>query len=121
MGASGPGQREGAKAKKGHAPLSVHPKAASAMLDAINRQPSRGRPRTISDRTGGQIDDAFDQPREHVPGLIIDRLQVTPPAHHDPMSSSPSRRGRAPPPPRASRRPALLVDAALPPPTPSLT
>jgi len=43
----------------------------------------RGRPWTNTDRTGGPIDDVFDQLREHVPGLIIERLEVKHPADDD--------------------------------------
>jgi hypothetical protein len=43
----------------------------------------RGRPWTIADRTGGQIDDVFDQLRGHLPGLIIERLEVTHRADND--------------------------------------
>jgi hypothetical protein len=41
---------------------------------------NRGRPWTTSDRTGGPIDDVFDQLREQIPGLIVERLEVTHPA-----------------------------------------
>jgi hypothetical protein len=37
----------------------------------------RGRPWTSHDRSGGPIDDVFDQLRQHLPGLIIERLEVT--------------------------------------------
>jgi hypothetical protein len=43
----------------------------------------RGRPWTNTDRTGGPVDDLFDQLREHVPGLIIERLEVKYPADDD--------------------------------------
>ena len=49
------------------------------MLNPMNR----GRPWTIADRTGGQIDDVFDQLREHLRGLIAERLEVTHPADDD--------------------------------------
>jgi hypothetical protein len=42
-----------------------------------------GRPWANPDRTGGPIDDVFDQLREHLPGLIIERLEVTHPADDD--------------------------------------
>jgi hypothetical protein len=45
----------------------------------------RGRPWTILDRTGGPVDDVFDQIREHVPGLLIERLEVKHPADDDNM------------------------------------
>ena len=38
---------------------------------------NRGRPWTTSDRTGGPIDDVFDQLHEQVPGLVVERLEVT--------------------------------------------
>jgi len=53
------------------------------MLDVMKRQHSRGRPWTVSDRTGGPLDDVFDQLRQHVPTLIVERLQVTYPADDD--------------------------------------
>lgn len=31
----------------------------------------------IADRTGGQIDDVFNPLRGHLPGLIVQRLEVT--------------------------------------------
>jgi hypothetical protein len=37
----------------------------------------RGRPWTPADRTGGPVDDVFDQLRQHVPGLVVERLEVT--------------------------------------------
>jgi hypothetical protein len=48
------------------------------MLDAM-----RGRPWTTSERTGGPIDDVFDQLHELVPGLVIERLEVTHPGDDD--------------------------------------
>ena len=38
---------------------------------------NRGRPWTAADRTGGPVDGVFDQLREHVTGLVVERLQVT--------------------------------------------
>jgi len=49
------------------------------MLNTMNR----GRPWTNADRTGGPIDDVFDQLRQRVPALIIERLDVTHPADDD--------------------------------------
>jgi translation elongation factor P/translation initiation factor 5A len=43
----------------------------------------RGRPWTNIDRTGGPIDEVFSQLREQVPGVIIERLEVTHPADDD--------------------------------------
>ena len=43
----------------------------------MNRPPSRGRPWTASDRTGGPLDELIDQLRSRIPGLIVERLQVT--------------------------------------------
>ena len=43
----------------------------------------RGSPWTSSDHTGGPIDEVFSQLREQVPGLIIERLEVTHPADDD--------------------------------------
>ena len=43
----------------------------------------RGRPWTNADRTGGPIDEVFSQLRELVPGVIIERLEVTHPAEDD--------------------------------------
>lgn len=37
----------------------------------------RGRPWTASDRTGGPLDELLDQLRSRIPGLIVERLQVT--------------------------------------------
>jgi hypothetical protein len=44
----------------------------------MNRPSSRrGRPWTASDRTGGPLDELLDQLRSRIPGLIVERLQVT--------------------------------------------
>ena|SRR5215472_12654028 len=43
----------------------------------------RGRPWTKADRTGGLIDEVFSELRELVPGVIIERLEVTHPADDD--------------------------------------
>ena len=43
----------------------------------MNRPSSRGRPWTASDRTGGPLDELLDQLRTRIPGLIVERLQVT--------------------------------------------
>jgi hypothetical protein len=51
------------------------------MLTAMSLH--HGRPWTVSDRTGGQLDDVFDQLRERVPGLVVERLEVTHPADDD--------------------------------------
>jgi hypothetical protein len=37
---------------------------------------NRGRPWGASDRTGGPVDEVFDQLRERVPGVIVERLEV---------------------------------------------
>ena len=44
---------------------------------------NRGDRWTAADRTGGPVDEVFDQLRERVPGLAIERLQVTRPADDD--------------------------------------
>jgi hypothetical protein len=44
---------------------------------------NRGRPWGPSDRTGGPVDEVFDQLRQHIPGLVIERLEVTWPADDD--------------------------------------
>lgn len=66
-----------------HSPLSVRPSSVPApALDTaakrlrINRG-MRGRRWTDADRTAGQIDDVFNRLRKQVPGLIIERLNVT--------------------------------------------
>jgi hypothetical protein len=38
---------------------------------------------TAANRTGGPVDEVFDQLRERVPGLAIERLHVTHPADDD--------------------------------------
>jgi len=43
----------------------------------------RGRPSTNADRTGGPIDEVFSQLCDQVPGVIIERLEVTHPADDD--------------------------------------
>jgi hypothetical protein len=43
----------------------------------MNRPPSRGRPWTASDRTGGPLDELLDQLRSLIPELIVERLAVT--------------------------------------------
>lgn len=43
----------------------------------------RGEKWTAADRTGGPLDEVFDQLRERVPGLVIERLQVMYPADDD--------------------------------------
>lgn len=53
------------------------------MADHVNRQPSRGRPWTAADRTGGPIDQALDQLRQEIPDLVVERLLVTHPADDD--------------------------------------
>jgi hypothetical protein len=49
------------------------------MIDLVNR----GRPWTGADRTGGPVDEVFDQLRRHVPGLTVERLEATHPADDD--------------------------------------
>lgn len=49
------------------------------MIDPVNR----GRPWAGEDRTGGPVDDVFDQLRRHIPGLIVERLKATYPADDD--------------------------------------
>jgi hypothetical protein len=49
----------------------------------MNRPPSRGRPWTAQDRTGGPLDELLDQLRSRIPGLTVERLQVTHPADDD--------------------------------------
>jgi hypothetical protein len=44
---------------------------------------NRGDRWTAADRTGGPVDEVFDQLRERVSGLTIERLQVTHPADDD--------------------------------------
>jgi hypothetical protein len=53
------------------------------MLGDVNNPPHRDRYWTASDRTGGPVDQVFDQLRQRVPGLIVERLQVTHPADDD--------------------------------------
>jgi hypothetical protein len=43
----------------------------------------RGRPWRPDDRTGGPIDQVFDHLRQHIPDLLIERLDVTHPADDD--------------------------------------
>lgn len=43
----------------------------------------RGRLWAFTDRTGGPVDDLFDQLRQHVPDLIVERLEVTHPGDDD--------------------------------------
>jgi hypothetical protein len=50
-----------------------------AMIDPVNR----GRPWTGADRTGGPVDEVFDQLRRHIPGLIVERLEATHPGDDD--------------------------------------
>jgi hypothetical protein len=49
------------------------------MIDPVNR----GRPWTGADRTGGPVDEVFDRLRRHVPGLIVERLEVSHPGDDD--------------------------------------
>jgi hypothetical protein len=49
------------------------------MIDPVNR----GRPWTGADRTGGPVDEVFDQLRLHIPGLVVERLEVTHTADDD--------------------------------------
>ena len=49
------------------------------MIDLLNR----GRPWTGADRTGGLVDEVFDQLRRRIPGLAVERLEVTHPADDD--------------------------------------
>ena len=49
------------------------------MIDPV----TRGRPWTGADRTGGPVDEVFDQLRQHIPGLIVERLEVKYPADDD--------------------------------------
>jgi hypothetical protein len=43
----------------------------------------RGDSWTAADRTGGPVDKVFDQLRDRVPGLVIERLRVAHPADDD--------------------------------------
>jgi hypothetical protein len=43
----------------------------------MNRPPSRGKPWTAAERTGGPLDELLDQLRGRIPGLIVERLAVT--------------------------------------------
>ena len=49
------------------------------MIDPV----MRGRPWTGADRTGGPVDEVFDQLRRHIPGLVVERLEVTHPTDDD--------------------------------------
>jgi hypothetical protein len=49
----------------------------------VNPAPRRDRHWTASDRTDGPVDQVFDQLRRKVPGLIVERLQVTHAADDD--------------------------------------
>src|SRR5262252_1655303 len=51
--------------------------AGSAMLGDMTNPPHQDRYWTASDRTGGPVDQVFDQLRQRAPGLIVERLQVT--------------------------------------------
>lgn len=44
---------------------------------------NRGKTWTATDRTGGPVDQLLDQLRLRIPGLIVERLQVTHPADDD--------------------------------------
>src|SRR5215472_1100931 len=53
------------------------------MLGDVNNRPHQDRLWTAGDRTGGPVDQVFDKLRQKVPGLIVERLQVTHPADDD--------------------------------------
>jgi hypothetical protein len=58
-------------ARRRYAP--AHKVAASGTLDPMNR----GATWTASDRTGGPLDELLNQVRLRIPGLIVERSQVT--------------------------------------------
>jgi hypothetical protein len=49
----------------------------------VNHPSPRDRRWSATDRTGGHVDQVLDQLRQLVPGVIVERLQVTHPADDD--------------------------------------
>jgi hypothetical protein len=67
-------------------PRDAHTLAASSRTTEDHTMPRRairGHDWNAADRTGGPLDEILDELRRNVPGLVVERLQVTHPADDD--------------------------------------